>query len=157
MNSLLAILARRTRALTSIFLLAALTLGLGACGDDEPEPTSMTWTVDGTPVQATSVTAQFQPASGLVAVTGTSATGSKLQIIFPRVVGVQPISSTGQASGIYNDGTNYAANNNQGSGGIIVNSVTDNSVRGTFSFTAPPTQTSGPEKVISNGSFQASF
>lgn len=150
-----------------------LLLALSACSKKEDSPPvqplgdSMNWTVDGAAVKTTEVNIFFSGSIGTLTratITGINAsdgTDVRLELPIPYTVGTYTlVPGGGQASAVY-----HGQKDSQGarptyaghSGTIIISSVANSTIVGTFAFTAECESSvclQGSTKAVTSGSFR---
>jgi hypothetical protein len=143
------------------FLCAAITVlgivSLAACSKKNSLPPNMymSWTVDGTNMKAESHTAA--PIGNVIICSGTAKeTPNGIYLTLPKNVGTYPLTSTSNRDAIYVVGNSNGTSQdyNGTSGTVVVTSVTDKTITGTFTFTGSDGTTS---KTVTNGKFSLNF
>ncbi|MBD2766618.1 hypothetical protein IC235_01770 [Hymenobacter sp. BT664] len=144
---------RFLRIATTVLVFASLA----ACSRKNLPPTMyMSWTVDGTNMKAESHTAA--PIGNVIIASGTAKeTPTGIYLTLPKSVGTYPAPPSTSV-----DAATYRVSNSDGttqdykstSGTIVVTSITDKTIVGTFTFTGSDGTVS---KNVTNGKFSLNF
>jgi hypothetical protein len=118
---------------------------------------TMTATIDGVPWTGRITVASIATGNNLV-VSGTGSPGiTTIALSSPAQVGTQTVGSTSPLVGslIVSPTVGWLAAGPIGSGTMTISTLTETSATGTFSFTLVPNLGSGPNKIVTNGTFNA--
>jgi hypothetical protein len=134
------------------------------CGVGSPIQGTMTARIDGVQFTASCMTAA-QYSNGILAIGGVNSANPYTSVAFAVLVSGPSTHQIGGLSGanavINMSGTTatWQALAGQGSGTIVVTSLTATGAAGTFSFVAPPTPNSGATgtKTVTDGTFNVTF
>jgi hypothetical protein len=150
----------RTWLLTAAVVLAAI-----GCGDSNPvgpgtSGNTMTANVDGQAWSAVPAIIQVVRNQGIIAIGGASTQAIGIGIAFPdQGPGTYTIGPTAVTNANVVDGSDtWIAGSTNGSGSIVVTTLTSTNVAGTFSFTAAATGGATPAtRQVTSGAFDVEF
>jgi hypothetical protein len=131
--------------------------GSGSGGGPSISPGTMTATIDGATYTSAINTAALAASNSLVMSAAGFPGATIMSFAAPAQVGTHNVGASNPVTGalVTSPTVGWLAAGPSGSGSVTISTLTATSTTGTFAFTLTPNSGTGPNRVVSNGAFNA--